>query len=186
MGPFSGLEWPPTGEWCGRGGVSGCRRDDLPYWIHDTLWVLELRGPIVEEDVKVVGADGRLVGRVEAWDGGAALAFAADCALRMRDLAAGELRRAGHPDAAARLRRARSPKAIAALAPDLADDRVLALPRRVADLVGYAGDAAECAALGQAAAAAYVSARAHQAAGTPYLVERGRQAAWLAVRLNLE
>jgi hypothetical protein len=195
VGPFSGVAWPAIGEWCGRDAVSGCRLSDLPYWVDETLWLVELRGPIVETEIKVTGADGRLVRHVQGWDRAAARAFAAECAGRVRELAVDELRRAGRGDQAAALERARAPKAVAKRAGGILGAGAVGLSRRTADIVGYATDAATCVVDRQAAAAAYVSARAHQAAGasaepgsavSPYLAERARQAAWFARELDLE
>ena len=67
-------------------GVHACRIEDLPYWIGAELWEVELEG-VTEGDRKLVAARGRLVRRIEAWDGGAKTGFAHDCASRVRALA---------------------------------------------------------------------------------------------------
>ena len=51
VGAFSGEAWPEDGiievdgplEEC-RNGVHACRADDLPYWLDDELWEVELDG----------------------------------------------------------------------------------------------------------------------------------------------
>jgi hypothetical protein len=88
VGPFSGYRWTP-GEWvetqdatlCVRG-IHACRIADLPYWIAQELWQVELDGLVREEERKLVAERGRLVRRVEAWDGAAGRRFAVACAQR--------------------------------------------------------------------------------------------------------
>jgi hypothetical protein len=95
---FSGFAWPAGGAdapWveaapslCATG-IHACRVGDLPYWLDAELWRIELGGEIVEGTRKVVAARGRLLDRVEAWDGEAAVAFGRSCAERAGELAAG-------------------------------------------------------------------------------------------------
>lgn len=49
-------------------GIHACRDADLPYWAGRELYEIELEGPIVEEQTKVVAPRGRLLRRIEAWD----------------------------------------------------------------------------------------------------------------------
>jgi len=103
VGPFSGFRWE-GGTWhdtsgdptCGHG-VHACEPGDLPFWLQDELWVVELRGDVARGRHKVVGAGGRILGRVEAWDDAARREFASACVARVRELAA------RRPDAAAHL-----------------------------------------------------------------------------------
>ncbi|MDQ3741385.1 MAG: hypothetical protein M3389_10645, partial [Actinomycetota bacterium] len=102
VGPFSGVAWPQPahgspGEWLAaapggtsicRRGVHACREEDLPRWIGQELWAVELRGEVVETPYKLVAPEGRLLRRIDAWDGDAALHFARACAERIRALAA--------------------------------------------------------------------------------------------------
>jgi hypothetical protein len=90
IGPFSRFEWP-VGEWVEAGaadpcrrGVHACRIGDLPMWLDDELWEVELDGEIVEQERKLVAQRGRLTRRVEAWTPDAALAFGRFCARRTR------------------------------------------------------------------------------------------------------
>lgn len=112
VGVFSGFRWPTPsgagpGAWvevdgsvnaCERG-VHACRTADLPYWIARELWEIELDDMLLEEPYKVVARRGRLLRRVPRWPE-LELPFARACAERARDLAADQLRGAGHPDLA--------------------------------------------------------------------------------------
>jgi hypothetical protein len=99
VAPFSRVAWPvpidgrpgervvASGELeiCGNG-IHACRAADLPLWIFDELWQVELDGPILTASTHVVAAAGRLRSRVEAWDPRTAVDFAAACAGRTRAL----------------------------------------------------------------------------------------------------
>jgi hypothetical protein len=91
VAPFSGVSWPQPGEWleaesvepC-RSGIHACRAGDLPLWLGlGELWEVEVNDVVVEER-KLVARRGRLVRRVEAWDGETARAFVAACATHAR------------------------------------------------------------------------------------------------------
>jgi hypothetical protein len=96
VGAFSGVRWPPAGEWLhatttGEGGVTcadrvhACRVEDLAEWMDSELWRVELGGDVTVDCGKLVADRGRLVERVEAWDPALMAAFAEACALRARD-----------------------------------------------------------------------------------------------------
>jgi hypothetical protein len=98
VGPFSGFAWTggehgEPGPWvesegdvaCKRG-VHACAPADLPYWLQDELWEVELRGPVVRGRHKLVAPSGRLLRRVEAWDTAARAAFADACLARAGEL----------------------------------------------------------------------------------------------------
>lgn len=178
VGPFSGLRWPTPrrgpGSWvtagndplrgCGNGihavGLAG-----LPYWLTEELWLTELEEPVMTEGRMIVGRRGRLLESIAAWSAETRREFAADCARRaklLRDDA-----RASDVD-----------------------------PKLAADVAGYTADAAGFAGRNSPATAAYVAAHcagrlaaAGAASGSDYRggfeAERGRQAAWLAARLEL-
>jgi hypothetical protein len=112
-GLFSGFSWPlpsngTPGAWVDAGlplepcvnGIHVCREDDLPYWIDDELWVIELRGEIAEHGRMLVAEEGRLVTRIDAWNRESATSFAEACALRGRDVAVQTLRDAGRTEEA--------------------------------------------------------------------------------------
>ena len=90
VGPFSGFKWKP-GEWvradsadlC-RQGIHACRTRDLPIWLDDELWEVELDGTILEQERKLVAERGRLGRRIEAWTADLALDFGRFCARRTR------------------------------------------------------------------------------------------------------
>ena len=78
-GVFSGFRWPlpdaGPGEWVDapvdpcRAGIHACRAADLPFWAGRTLFEVELEGEILVERRKVISPRGRLLRRIEAWDG---------------------------------------------------------------------------------------------------------------------
>jgi len=96
VGPFSGAAWPVPGNggepgaWLGadgapslcRSGVHACRPADLPLWICEELWRVELGGEVTAAPDKLVAPRGRLLGRVEAWDAAAADELAGACVTR--------------------------------------------------------------------------------------------------------
>ena len=78
VGPFSGFRWPQPadgapGPWVASepsrcaSGIHACTAEQLPYWLNWELWQVELDGPIVEGETKLVAPRGRLLGRVDAW-----------------------------------------------------------------------------------------------------------------------
>ena len=93
VGPFSNFTWP-AGEWveadrvslCADG-IHACRVRDLPYWLSAELWEAELDGGVREEERKVVAQRGRLVRRIDGWNGAAGARFAEACAARTSERA---------------------------------------------------------------------------------------------------
>lgn len=91
IGPFTGFRWP-VGEWveadgvdlC-RVGIHACRASDLPNWIDDELWEIELDGEVVEQERKLVARRGRLVRRLEGWTPELLHDFGVGCLLRTRE-----------------------------------------------------------------------------------------------------
>ncbi len=91
VAPFTGFHWTP-GTWVsapadgGPGtGVHACRVADLPYWVDDELWRIELDGEPAFGATQIEARRGRLVDRVAAWD---PRAFAEACAGRAKGYAA--------------------------------------------------------------------------------------------------
>jgi hypothetical protein len=95
---FTGFRWPlpdaSPGAWieaavepC-RSGIHACRTTDLPYWLSDSLYEIELAGDIVAQDDKVVAARGRLLRKLTAWDE-LRDAYTRRCADRAHELALG-------------------------------------------------------------------------------------------------
>jgi hypothetical protein len=102
VAPFSRFEWP-VGAWVAAGdhaacnaGVHACEADDLPFWLIDELWEIELTGPITRGRHKIVAERGRLVGRIDAWDTAAGDQFGEACVARVRELAARRSEAAGY------------------------------------------------------------------------------------------
>jgi hypothetical protein len=96
IGRFSGFRWEPR-SWvevdgavdvC-RTGIHACRADQLPFWLDDELWTIELKD-VVELHGVLVARRGRLDARVPAWDGEASREFALSCVERIREWAAGD------------------------------------------------------------------------------------------------
>ena len=91
VAPFTGFAWP-VDEWveadgveaC-RGGIHACGLFDLPIWMGEELWEIELDGEVIELDRKLVAARGRLLRRVPEWNAGLLEAFGHFCARRTRE-----------------------------------------------------------------------------------------------------
>lgn len=90
---YTGYEWP-LDEWveadgpidlCANG-PHACRAADLPVWIDDELWLIELAGDQETHDDVVVAQRARLVRRVDAWDEQAMGEFTESTIWRLRDL----------------------------------------------------------------------------------------------------
>jgi hypothetical protein len=192
IGPFSGYRWPEPGVWveadrgdpltC-RAGVHACRVEDLPWWLTDELWEVELEDRQVRvAEHKIVARAGRLRTRIDRWTEACARDYAEACAWRARDCAVEALRRIGSTPQAAMLAGSASlvevREAARRLAEDLADARIAVL---------IAADGADCAVSGSAPTSAYVAAHAAYrldgAAG--YAAERAMQSSWLIERLGL-
>ncbi|MDQ3146755.1 MAG: hypothetical protein M3R01_07440, partial [Actinomycetota bacterium] len=85
-----------------RRGIHACRSGDLPYWISDQLFEIELDGGVVELDRKVAARRGRLVRQLDLWSNGVACELMERAGFRARDLAVSALGRAGrHEEATA-------------------------------------------------------------------------------------
>ena len=106
---LTGFRWP-VGEWveadgplawCANG-IHACRVLDLPHWLGQELWLMEMGGDTLAAPDAIVGRRARLVERIGAWSGGVAQQFADSCARRATALATGAPTVAGRArDAAA-------------------------------------------------------------------------------------
>ena len=75
MGPFSGFQWPDAGVWVrptrtlsrAGAGFTPAASEDLPWWLDDQLWEIELDGEVQWRRHKLLATAGRLVSRVDAW-----------------------------------------------------------------------------------------------------------------------
>lgn len=190
VGLFSRFCWPDPGVWveaagdgdtC-RSGIHACRMEDLPWWLADELWEIDLRDPTRVDGHKVVATAGCLQAPVERWTPACAQEYAEACAWRARDRAVQALRRA-----------ARGPAADELAGCETLDD-VLAAARQLAEAVPdsrisltIAGDGALRALTGAAPTSAYIAAHAAMRLDGPggYAAEREWQWRWLAGRLGL-
>lgn len=175
---FSGHVWLP-GEWVSvegkleacSNGVHVCRPGDLPYWLAEELWEVDVDGERLEDEQKVVVRRARLRARVEGWPSPIAQDFAKDCAWRVRDLVVAELERTGKAEVEA-LVDCRSLRALGESAARAARQRRPERPAIVAEFLGYAQDAAEFARRPPATAARYASYVAAHAASRSSPTER--------------
>jgi hypothetical protein len=91
IGRFTGFRWTAD-RWteaeaadpC-RAGIHACRVRDLPIWLDDELWEIELGGEVVHGHRKIVAARGRLTNRIERWTPDLAREFGRYCAKRTRE-----------------------------------------------------------------------------------------------------
>jgi len=189
-GPFTGFRWPAPGVWvhaegdiaaCRRG-IHACRVRDLPWWLADELWQIELDGDVRVDEHKILAAAGRLRSQVDGWTPACAQEYADACAWRAREPAVQALTRAGHASASAEL------AACATL------DDVLRVARQLADSIPdtkisltIAGDGAVRALTGAPPTSAYIAAHAAMRldGAEGYAAERAWQSRWLAERLGL-
>ncbi|WP_433129700.1 hypothetical protein ACQPWW_05350 [Micromonospora sp. CA-240977] len=206
VAPFSGQTW--TTEWlqataivpCERG-LHACRVEDLPYWLHDELWSVELEGPVTVAGHKVVAQRGRLAKPVPQWDADAGAAFTRACVGRTAAHAAAEYGDAGGhllTEVAEQLlasgnrRTGADPFAgVGELAVRLQRTAAESGREAAARLCGYLADAVEMAQTYPVPALGYVAARAAQArrpdpAEDRYEAERRWQTGWLVDRLELD
>jgi hypothetical protein len=190
VGPFSRFSWPEPAIWVQAGqnpdtcrsGIHACRTQDLPWWLADELWEIELQDPVRVDGHKLVATAGRLRSRVEDWTPAAAHAYAEACAWRARGSAVQALRLAAHAPAADEL-----------AACETLDDLLAATRRLAGDLpdsrisLTIAGDGAARAISGATPTAAYIAAHAALRVNGPagYSAERAWQSQWLIRRLRL-
>lgn len=185
VGPFSGYQWPAPrdgddpGGWAHasgpldpcRAGLHVCRLADLPYWLHEELYLVDVDGPVVDHDSFVLARRARLLKRVTMWGRESAYGFSCDCAWRVRDLTAEALSRAVRQADADRLLGCRTMDELGRTARRIEDsDGTEGVP-----LAGYAADAATFAAAAEsgsgwasaAATTAFVAATAARVAAEP-------------------
>jgi hypothetical protein len=190
VGLFSRYPWPEPGIWVQAGqdvktcrsGIHACRTQDLPWWLAEELWEIELEDPVRVDRHKLVATAGRLRSRVEDWTPAAAQEYAEACAWRARDSAVQALNLAAHAPAADELAACETLDDLLAAARHLAED----LPDTRISLT-IAGDGAIRAITGAAPTAAYIAAHAAVRVNGPagYATERDWQSQWLIRRFGL-
>jgi hypothetical protein len=191
VGPFSGFRWPECGVWVSaradraacRAGIHACRLSDLPWWLAEELWEVELEDDAEVDEHKIIARAGCLISRIEAWTPACADEYAEACAWRARDRGVQALRQGGYEEQAARLAAASTPRELREAAGELVD----LIPDVRTSLI-MAEDAAACALIHAAPMGAYVAAHAAKRIGgaLAYDAERRWQAEWLARRLSLK
>lgn len=202
VGPFSGYRWPrPSGHEPGgwvmaedgldpcRSGLHICRSADLPFWVSEELYVVEVDGPVTEYESFVLANRARLV-RGSAWGRRVAGSFSRACAWRVRDLAAEALVRTGRREEADQLLACASLGALEATVGRLAERDIAstsAVTGYVQDVLSFTGGAertsgwASATATTAFVAAAAARATAQEDSGTAaWAAERRRQASWMA------
>jgi hypothetical protein len=122
---LSGMRWPaPVGEglgpWLDPGrsspAVRACTVEQLPWWLDQELWAVELAGGVEDTGRSLLAERGRLLERVGTWNAAAADELRWACTARLRALAVSALRREGRDREAALLERDDGPDAIASAA----------------------------------------------------------------------
>lgn len=203
-GPFSEFHWPEPGVWvrtardvatcrgvwgrtardvamCRRG-IHACRTTDLPWWLADELWEIELDGDVHVDQHKIVASAGRLRSQIEAWTPACAQEYADACAWRARDRAVQALTTASHQHAADQLRACATLDEVLLAARQFAEDM---LDTRIS--LTIAGDGAVRALTGAPPTSAYIAAHAAMRIDgrAGYAAERAWQSRWLVEQLGL-
>jgi len=195
--PLTGFDWNPVGtNWvilrdaqpC-RTGIHACRLTDLPFWMSDELWSVELTGRITNAWNKVTGTQGRLISRVDAWNDQIQCELADACVRRTVEHSVHELRAAEFTSEAEALE-GHDVSALPSIARDLLPPLTARRADPAAELCRYIVDIAEGMTQYPVATIAYMAARAaDQRTGAPsadfYGDERAWQASWIADRLQL-
>lgn len=201
-GIFSGFRWPTPGTpdtpgaWVETGdviacerGVHACHLEDLAWWMSAQLWEIELAGPIVTDQHKIIAARGRLVRHVDSWPGiGQALAEWA--VSRVRRHVAGVLDEVGDSALAERIRDAEQLGGAVEAAAESTHDPQSAAGVATAQLIDAGGDVANpivachdaARAAGHAATIADHSIHIYKVA---FAEERVAQSRWIVDRLRL-
>jgi len=181
VAPFTAVRWPAAGgAWVEarseRAGVHACEIADLPYWIDQELWIVELEGDVRRAGRQLVASRGRLVAQVPGWPA-AQDAFTAACIERTRERVSTALL-AGGRQAEVELLRSRRWA-------DAERETALSIAASGAQFAGYVADVlrrrpypATCAYMAANAAAALGGSVGHDH-------ERATQASWLAEHLML-
>jgi len=189
-GLFSAFQWPEPGVWvhaepdmvaCKRG-IHACRPSDLPWWLADELWEIELEGHVQVDEHKIVAPAGRLRAQIEGWTPACAQEYANACAWRAHERAVQALTRSGHASAADQLAACATLDDVLRAARQLAE----AIPDTKISLT-IARDGAFRALTGAPPTSAYIAAHAAMRldGADGYAAERAWQSRWLAERLGL-
>jgi len=185
LAPFTGISWPVPGEGDGgwvearskpARGVHACALEDLPYWIDQELWVVELEGEVTRARRQLIAGRGRLVARLDEWSSAQA-EFTGACIERTRRRVIDALLAAGRDGDAALLSAPRDPEAERQTALSIAESGPTYVGY-VADVIRRRPYPGTCAYMAANAAAAIGNVRGHDQ-------ERAEQAAWFSARFKL-
>jgi hypothetical protein len=178
VAPFTAVRWPQPDKWIeGAGeGIHGCALEDLPYWIDQELWAVELDGKVARGRRQVIGARGRLVSRIEGWPEEQP-DFTAKCIERTRRRVTTALDTAGLRDDAERLAAVRGS--------DTERETALAVAAAGPQYAGYVADVIRR--RPYPGTCAYMAANAAMILGgkAAHDEERAAQTAWFRDRLKL-
>jgi hypothetical protein len=181
--PGAWVEAPP--ESLPAKGVHACLVEQLPYWLDDELWEIELDGVIQRTPMQLTASRARLLQRVAQWTPGLVQEFGEACAFRARDSAADLLKQNGRRSDADQLTAFPSVSELARAA------RAMSAQSKTdffANVAGYVADAATFARICDAGTASYVAAdlaRACSGSTQAAVRERTWQGRWIAERLQL-
>ena len=197
VAPFTGFVWPVpasagSGPWVSAPGdderhwIHAARAEDLPYWLDEELWRIELDGPIRAHPTQLAAPRGRLVERAEGWTAEAAKALGAASARRVQGGAAAIFEAEGLLAEAEALRAATSVEGLRnAVLAARAGGRVPAKAMRIAE---YASDARHRLEGGEIAGVLYIAANAavlQRGSREGAAEERAWQARWIVDRIGL-
>jgi hypothetical protein len=98
VGLVSGFQWPmPRGDTPGQwveaqgpvreceSGIHVCRPGDLPYWMFDELWAIEVEGNLVRGLDMLIALRGRLLGMLSGWSAPGRVRLIEACRDRMAE-----------------------------------------------------------------------------------------------------
>ena len=90
VGQFADVRWPDPGAWL-EADLDSCPTvihaalpNGMSVWLAEELWEIELDGEIVLEERHAVAGRGRLVRRIDGWNGETAQRFGEACAAEAR------------------------------------------------------------------------------------------------------
>jgi hypothetical protein len=180
VAPYTDFRWPIRGEWVSAPvdradvWIHACRLGDLPYWICEELWRIELEAPLRETRYQISSPRARLLGRVDAWRPRLSREFADACAWRARDVALPRL-----------------PPALRDAIAGAADLGALVAAAAAPGILpgAYLADTARYAQQGVPAITSYIAAVLASSLGGglgAFEAERAWQARWLAGQLGLD
>lgn len=69
-------------------GIHAASTEQLPQWLGDEIWEIELAGEVLEAEPALVSSQARLLRRIDAWDEATRRRFVEMCLARAREIAA--------------------------------------------------------------------------------------------------